>query len=396
MDRRLLAPAVRERLKRFPPPLENYFGVVPLPPTEEVVVIGEAAPEHRDAIEALGRANALAAQHPSHFLLSRILVRQEAVASSDIEGTHSTLDALLEVEETDDEEASDAEIQVRDYAIALEAALRDVEQTGTDAFTIHTMEHLHQSLMRGDSAFVKKHGPPGQFRRKQVRIGGTSFANSIFNPPPYADVLQCMTDQISYLRCEGMQVMNQSIITQMALAHAHFEAVHPFPDGNGRVGRLMLPLMLRAHGHTPLYLAPYIAAFKPDYYEALRAAQQRLDYRPLITHLSRALVSTVSDAETAIRKLEALRVTWLTRKKFRQQSAAHRMLPHLARHPVMTTKTVERLLGASPAAARAALNQLADAGILTERTGKQRYRVFQAKEVLAIYNNPNDDSADDV
>lgn len=389
MDRKLLAPAVRERLKRYPPPHEAHYGVVPLPPTQEPIAIGTAGPEHRAAIEALGRANALAAQYPAHFMLSRVLVRQEAVASSDIEGTHSTLDALLEVEETDDVDASDAEKQVRDYAIALEAALRDVEANGYDAFTIHTIEQLHQSLMRGDSHFESRHGPPGRFRRKQVRIGGRDFGSSIFNPPPYADVLQCMTDQIAYLRSEGMQHLNQSIIAQMAVAHSHFEAVHPFPDGNGRVGRLLLPLMLRAAGHTPLYLAPYIAAFKTDYYEALKASQQRLDQQPLIALLSRAIAGTVDDAETAVKRLETLRLDWVRRKKFRQKSAAQRMLALLAWHPVVTTKTVERLLDASPAAARTALNQLAEAGILTERTGKLRYRVFQAREVLDIYKNPN-------
>lgn len=389
MDRKLLAPAVRERLKRFPPPLDAHYGVVPIRPTEDAILIGSAGPEHRAAMEALGRADALASQHPSHFLLSRVLVRQEAVASSDIEGTHSTLDALLEVEETDDVDASDAEKQVRDYAIALETALRDAEANGPDAFTIHTIEQLHQSLMRGDSGFKAKHGSPGQFRRKQVRIGGRDFGSSIFNPPPYADVLQCMTDQIAYLRSEGLQHLNQSIITQMAVAHAHFEAVHPFPDGNGRTGRLLLPLMLRASGHTPLYLAPYIAAFKTDYYEALKAAQQRLDYPPLVAHLSRAIVSTVEDAEMAVGRLEKLRFEWLERKKFRNKSAAQRMVEQLAWHPVVTSKTIERLLGASPAAARAAINQLADAGILTERTGKMRYRVFQAREVLDIYKNPS-------
>lgn len=393
MDRRLLAPAVRERLKRYPPPLDSHYGVVPLPPTQEAIIItAEAAPDHRAAMEALGRANALARQRPYHFLLSRVLVRQEAVASSDIEGTHSTLDALLEVEETDDEDASDAEKQVRDYAIALEAAIQDVECNGYDAFTIHTIEQLHQSLMRGDSSFVEKHGLPGHFRRKQVRIGGRDWATSTFNPPPYADVLQCMTDHISYLRAEGMQHLNQSIIAQMAVAHSHFEAVHPFPDGNGRVGRLLLPLMLRTAGHTPLYLAPYIAAFKTDYYEALKAAQQRLDFQPLIAHLSKAIVGSVDDAELAVTRLEQLRQDWLKRKKFRQKSVAQKMLDCLAWHPVVTTKTVERLVDASPAAARAGINQLADAGILMERTGKQRYRVFQAKEVLDIYKSPNPDA----
>jgi Fic family protein len=257
MNRNHLIPPLRERLRRFPPPLENYFGVVPFPPTEEAIAVGDAASDHYAATEALGRADALSREFPNHFLLSRVLVRKEAVASSDIEGTHSTLDALLEVEETDEEEASEADILVRDYAIALEAAITDVESNGYNAFTIHTVEKLHRALMRNDKDFLRRHGEPGEFRRKQVRIGGNGFNDSIYNPPPHTEVLASMAGQISYLRSDGMQQLHQSIITQMAVAHAHFEAINPFPDGNGRVGRLLLPLMLCASGHVPLYLAPY-------------------------------------------------------------------------------------------------------------------------------------------
>jgi Fic family protein len=203
-----------------------------------------------------------------------------------------------------------------------------------------------------------------------------------------------MAEHVAYLRCDGMQQLHQSIIIQMAVAHAHFEAVHPFADGNGRVGRLLLPLMLRAASHTPLYLAPYIAAFRPDYNAALRAAQQRLDYVPLIAHLSRAITSTVTDAETAARRLAALQSDWTNRKKFRDKSAAQKMLDKLLWHPVVTAKSVERLAGCSPAAARAALTQLAEAGIVFERTGKRRYRIFQAREVLRIYKNPSGEVGD--
>ena len=392
MKRSNLVPRVRNTLKAFPPPDSNYFGVVPLAPTEEPIAIGTAQPDHSAAEIALGRADSLARRFPSHFMLSRVLVRQEAVASSDLEGTHSTLDALLEVEETDDVDAPEADILVRDYAIALERAIADVAVNGHDAFTIHTIEHLHRALMRGDKQYQGKHGEPGEMRRKQVRIGGKSFADSIFNPPPYSYVLGCMVQQIAYLRCEGMQQMHQSVIAQLAVAHAHFEAVHPFPDGNGRVGRLLLPLMLQAAGHTPLYLAPYILAFKSDYGDALRAAQQRLDFLPLIAHLSRAIVSSVADAENAVTQLERLNTDWLQRKKIRKNSSADKLINKLPGHPVVTVGSVERLLGVSSVAAGAAIKQLASIGILTERTGKKRYRVFQAREVLEIYKNPSPES----
>jgi Fic family protein len=117
-------------------------------------------------------------------------------------------------------------------------------------------------------------------------------------------------------------------------------------------------------------------------------SQQRLNFVPLISHSSRAIINTVADAESAVSRLTTLQRDWSHRRKFRKNSTAERMLDKLAWHPVVTAKTVERLLGASPAAARTALNQLEEAGILTERTGKMRYRIFQAREVLAIYKNP--------
>lgn len=388
MKRSNLVPAVRSRLKRFPAPYSNYFGIVPLPPTEEPIAIGSAQPEHSSAEVALGRADLLARQFPSHFMFSRVLVRQEAVASSDIEGTHSTLDALLEAEETDGLEATQDDILVRDYAVALERAIAEVQIHGSDAFTIHTIEHLHHALMRGDTNYQTRHGLPGEMRRRQVRIGGRGFADPIYNPPPYSDVLGCMAEQIAYLRCDGMQQLHQSVITQLAIAHAHFEAVHPFPDGNGRVGRLLLPLMLQAAGHTPLYLAPYILEFKSEYYDALRAAQQRLDYVPLIAHLSRAIVSSVVDIESAFNRLTLLNTEWLTRSKIRKNSSAYKLIGLLPGHPVITVGSVERLLQVSNPAAGAAINQLTAIGVLTERTGKKRNRIFHAREVLEIYKNP--------
>ena len=175
MNRNHLIPSLRDRLKRFPPPLDNYFGVVPFPPTEETISLGDAAPDHHAAMQALGRADALSQQYPYHFLLSRVLVRKEAVASSDIEGTHSTLDALLEAEETDEEGASEADILVKDYAIALETAIADVEANGHDAFSIHSIRELHRALMRNDKDYSKRHGSAGEYRAKAGQDRGPRF-----------------------------------------------------------------------------------------------------------------------------------------------------------------------------------------------------------------------------
>src|SRR5262249_45724692 len=153
------------------------------------------------------------------------------------------------------------------------------------------------------------------------------------------------------------QQAHQSVVMRIALAHAHFEAVHPFPNGNGRTGRLLLPLMLAADGHTPLYLAPYIAANKPTYIDALRAAQQRLEYPPLVELMSNAITSAADTAEAAHRDLSAVAEGWRTRKRWRRNSAALRAIELLPGYPVVTAKRLAQQLRVSGQAANSAIQQ---------------------------------------
>jgi Fic family protein len=174
----------------------------------------------------------------------------------------------------------------------------------------------------------------------------------------------------------------------MAVAHAHFEAVHPFADGNGRVGRLLLPLMMAAEGQVPLYLSPFIEANRTAYYAALKAAQQRLEWHEVVGFLADAIAGTVDELLTTRRALENIRHIWLSRRRFRAGSAALRALDFLPHYPVATVGRLAVLLDVSwPQAAQAA-SQLVEVGILEERTGYRRNRLFTAREALAIINRP--------
>lgn len=261
--------AVRERLVRYPQPHESHYGVIPLPPPEDAVPIQPVQFAHDRALTMLGRVQTLAEQAPDPYVISRTLSRREAVDSSAIEGTNSTLNELLNVEEHD-AEAQGAAGQVRDYALALDRLLPRAAREGSDIFTIELIQQLHREAMRHDPDYD---AVPGEFKAVVNWIGGTGhIATSTYNPAPPDDVIPCLRQTAAYMRCEGMQALSQSLITRMAIAHAHFEAVHPFSDGNGRVGRLLLPMMMAADGHIPLYLAPYIAANRSGYYEGLKAA----------------------------------------------------------------------------------------------------------------------------
>jgi Fic family protein len=209
---------------------------------------------------ALARIDTLAAEIKDPYLISRILPRREAISSSSIEGTNSTLDELLSVEESGDGGADDAAIQVRDYALALDDFIPRARAEKNKMFTVALVQDLHRAVMSGDTSYKDK---PGQLRDVVVWIGGGgNIAYSTYNPTPPADIAACLEQTMDYMRNEGMQQVNQSLVVRLAIAHSHFEAVHPFRDGNGRVGRLLLPLMMAAEGHTPLYLSPYIEQHK--------------------------------------------------------------------------------------------------------------------------------------
>ncbi|MCQ4159872.1 Fic family protein [Roseomonas sp. GC11] len=390
MKRADLAPALIARLKRYPAPYDSHYGVVPLPPPAEPPAILGLRDRYETAIGALARLEALAAELGDGWLVSRLLARREAVTSSAIEGTNSTLDELLLIEETAEEEAAprqQAAGQVRDYALALERLMPEARRLGTAMFTRDLVSRLHGAVMQADPDFP---GVPGQIRETVVWIGppGSGIAYSTYNPAPPEDVPACLEESLAYMRGEADALLPPSIITRMAVAHAHFEAVHPFTDGNGRVGRLLLPLLMAAERHIPVYLSPYIEAHRRDYYDALKAAQQRLAWQEMIGFIASAITATVAELDETRKALARLRAIWEARRRFRVNSASLRALDILPSYPVITTGRLAGLLGVTFPAASAAIGQLQEVGILRERTGYQRNRIFAAEEVLTVINRP--------
>jgi Fic family protein len=359
---------------------------VPPPPPEGAVTMHAVATRLSAADAALARIDTLAAALADPYLISRILPRREAVSSSSIEGTNSTLDELLLIEETGDEEAEDAARQVRDYALALDDLVPRARAEKHALFTAQLIADLHRAVMAGDSEYKDV---PGELRTRVVWIGGSGqIAYSTYNPAPPADIAACLEETMSYMRCEGMQALNQSLIVRMAVAHAHFEAVHPFRDGNGRVGRLLLPLMMAAEGRTPLYLSPYVEAHKSAYYASLKAAQHRLEWHEAAGFFADAIVGTADELLATRDALSALGDLWRAQRKFRQGSAALKALDVLPHYPVLTIKRLADILDVSVPAASQAVDQLMEAGVLTERTGYARNRIFAAADALSIINRP--------
>jgi Fic family protein len=333
---------------------------------------------------AFGQMDAVAKQLNDPYIVSRILTRREAVSSSSIEGTQSTLDELLSVEETGGDGSEDAARQVRNYALHWTISSRR-DQERLRGLMVDLLKDLHRTVMKDNPDYQDK---PGEFRAR--RVDRRRWQHCLFDPEPSppAEIAACIEQTVDYLRNEGMQQMNQSLLTRMAIAYAHFEAVHPFRDGNGRVGRLLLPLMMAAEGHVPLYLSPYIESRKGAYYDSLKDAQQRLDYQSLIGFMADAVTGTVGELMKTRTALSALSEQWKERRKFRKGSAAARALEELPHYPVVTAKRLGELLSISPPQVHQAIAQLEEAGILAERTGYARNRIYAANEAMNIINRP--------
>lgn len=386
MRRKDLCPAIVAALSRYPAPHDHHYGVIPPPPPEDSLGLPKTvATHHRRALEALARARDIFGNRADSFRVSRVLIRREAVNSSTIEGTHSTLDALLAIEMIH-EDAAPVDRQVLSYAIALEQALRVVRVKRAACLTSGLVRTLHRRVVAGDPGY---RGEPGAWRKTVVWIGGPGdIALSTYNPAPPDAIPGCVRDHVAYLRCEGPHQQTQSLIVRMAVAHAHFEAIHPFIDGNGRVGRLLLPLMMAADREVPLPLSPYIEAHKDDYYAALKAAQQRLDWPTMIGFMAKAIGATVEETLVTETGLTRLQEVWRGQATFRAKSAAERALEILPDSPVITVARLAELLGVSVPTANNAVTRLMDAGILSEVTGHRRNRLFQARDALRIINRP--------
>lgn len=368
---------------------ENIWFVVPPPPPRRL----SESPNLdllRDANLALQSRPKMTSALELERTLAYLLVRREAVSSSRMEGTWSTVDEVLSPAESDSGRA--ASVSVRGYANALMHAFGAVATGGLAALSSGLLCELHECFMQKDPNFrgvagrLRTVGLPGDV----VQIG--SFGrkeDSIYNPAPPTHVERCLEDVLDWIRDEdlvqrGDAGMGLSLPVRMAIGHAHFEAVHPFSDGNGRLGRMLWAVQIAAAGILPVYLSGYVEANKDEYGAALAEAQKQLAYRRVIEFVCTAIVASNDEEAVTRRVLEELPATWRKRGAFRRGSAAYRALDLLVRTPVITVKRLAGELNVSGQAANEAVRRLEDAAVIRERTGRERGRLFGAVEVINV------------
>lgn len=384
---------VAENRRSYLLPAAGYPNACALvaPPTPRMLPLD---PRHQavfaEAHAALGRLQGALRHIPNANMVTRTLARREAVMSSQIEGTKSDLHQLLTYEATHATGGLPADVRVTErYVEALQRGLDRIRAGGRAALNLALIHELHALLMQDEATRF----PVGAYRQDQVWIGSARrIEDATFVPAPPAQVQGCMEEmERSILRYAPREDEQSalSILAQLAIAHAQFETIHPYHDGNGRTGRLLMPLLLAAEGYPPLYLSGMLLRAKREYYEALANVQLQGEWGPWRELLGRAVVESCDESISIAEDLLALAQRWeQDLGKYRARSATRRLPGFLIGHPVLSVQQAAAGLSISVPAANGALNNLLAAGIVTLVNERRWGRVFQATQVLQRLDQP--------
>ena len=358
------------------------FVPVPLPPVPPVVLEGSLQVELEAAVLALGRLDGVSTLLPDKALFIYAYVRKEAVLSSQIEGTQSSLSDLLlfELDEAPGVPLDDV-TEVSNYVAALDHGLARLRE----GFPLSNrlIREIHGVLLsRGRGSG----GDPGEFRRSQNWIGGSRPGNAAFVPPPVTVVPDCMAALEKFLHAEGDGL---PVLLRAGLAHVQFETIHPFLDGNGRVGRLLITLLL-CHASVLreplLYLSLHLKENRSAYYELLDRVRREGDWEAWLSFFLEGVRRVAEGAATTAERLAEMFRTDRAQVEAsgRRAGSALRVHEVLKERPIQSMTSASEATGLSFPAVSSAMDLLVDLGIARELTGKRRNRLFAYDRYLAI------------
>ena len=361
------------------------FIPAPLPPlleyTPALVRLLSVADAALSELSGIGRIL------PNPHLLIAPYVRREAVLSSRIEGTRTSLSDLLadEAGQSPQTETDDVR-EVRNYVSALDHGIARLSQLPLSLRLVRELHRILMSGVRGERA------TPGEFRRSQNWIGphGSTPANAPYVPPPPREMLDALGNWERFLH----QRDELPDLVQCALMHEHFEAIHPFLDGNGRVGRLMITLFLIERGRQSqplLYLSEFIERNRDDYYRGLMRIRTHGDWNGWLHYFLAGVEWSALRAARQARQLLSLRESM--RSRVASQPRALALVDPLFENPYLDANRVKRQLGVSDPTARKALSALQQAGLVEETSGRSWGRQYLARGVLAAIEDPGEESA---
>lgn len=346
-----------------------------LPPQDpEIKIDGQLAERLRTAEHALARLDLASEMVPSLDWFIYAFVRKEAVISSQIEGTQATLIDLLNFE-AEHEVEPDADVEeICNHLDALSYARKELAKSDGLPLSMRLLNGAHQRLMHGARGATKQ---PGEVRRSQNWIGGSRPGNAIYVPPPVKALPSLLGDFEKYLHTTD----NLPPLVRVGLAHVQFESIHPYLDGNGRLGRLLIALLLEHWGllKAPLlYLSLFFKRHRAEYFRRLTAVRTEGDWEGWTDFFLDAVATIADEAVTSARELFAV-VTSDRARVLAQDTtsvSAVRLFELLPNHPIITVATAMTLIETSKPTATRAVETLIAAGILVETTGKKRDRSF--------------------
>ncbi|WP_031387215.1 Fic family protein [Desulfonatronum thiodismutans] len=333
------------------------------------------------ATRALGELNAFSLIVPDIDLFIQMHVVKEAQTSSKIEGTQTGIgEALMEEEQISPEKRDDWR-EVRNYIEAVNTAIIELQNL---PLSNRLLKRTHAILMRSARG---EHKLPGEFRTSQNWIGGSSLNDATFIPPHRDNVPELMSDLEKFWHNEEIIVPH---LIRAAISHYQFETIHPFLDGNGRIGRLFIPLYLISHGllaKPSLYLSDFFERNRASYYDALMRVRVGNDLIHWVRFFLNGVAQTAAKGREVFRQILALRseVEQSVMGMGKRAATAHQTLNLLYRKPVIDASDLERELKVSTPTANALIKSLRNKGILVETTGQQRGRVYAFDRYLSLF-----------
>lgn len=360
------------------------FIPAPLPPEPPVDLGGPLRDLLSQADYSLGRLDGAVLTLPNPDLFVFMYVRKEAVLSSQIEGTQSSLQNLLAAEARLNDPDAPADVaEVVNYVRAMNHGLARLTKLPV---SVRLIREIHAELMQGVRGGRLT---PGELRTSQNWIGpgGCTLREATFVPPPPDEVPQALSDLEHFLHSQNAS----PALVQVGLAHAQFETIHPFLDGNGRVGRLLITFLLTERkllARPVLYLSHFFKRHRAEYYERLQAVRESGDWEAWLAFFLRGVAEVSREAtETAaaiLRMREEYRER-ITERLGRAAANGHRIMEKLFNHPIITVARVRQWLDITPAGANNLVNRLVDVGLLREITGYARNRRFRFDPYLRLF-----------
>ena len=369
----------RGRVRKTP---EGYWAFFPTEASRRLAFSDEVIKLLDEATGAVHRLGGVGRLVPNPHLLIGPHLRLEAVLSSRIEGTKTDVDQLLlfEAGKVPSREAADDATEVTNYILAMEHGLTRVR----DGFpiSVRLFREMHELLLQGARG---QHRRPGELRKSPVWIGGSTLDDAVFVPPPPEEMREALGDLEKFLHETDLP-----LLAQLAVAHYQFEVIHPFLDGNGRIGRLMIPLMLVLRDALPqplLYLSAFFEQHRSEYYDHLLITSQKGDLMPWIAFFLRGVRQQARDSEE--RTVRLVELQHQMRNQLLEEGRPNsviRLAELLFAVPLVTAARVETLIGITRPTAQSALNALVERGDLSEITGRPRGRIYRADAIFdAVY-----------